>query len=804
MSIIQGTSKAAGGAAYEIGNSLRLDGTGDMSRTVSSDGNLRTWTFSFWLKRSTFGTNGGLGFNVGGTYVNGDNRSIFRFHSSISGGDDDWYWAERSGGAWREDQATTIMYRDPSAWSHYMCVWDTDGGTTPRARRYVNGVSVDSNLKSGGTVAAANVDSGTNQAGTFQLFDQAGFPGREFEGYCAEMHFVDGTALAPTDLGEYNDDGVWIPKAYTGSYGSNGFHLDFADSSDLGKDVSGNGNDFTSSGLATTDQMLDTPTNNHCTFNPLWIDTYTLSDGNLVTSTGADAAALGTMAVDATDSNGWYWEMKVTTAATYPGVGIVLASQTSQIGAATSLSSIETNRYYYEGWSGNLNNQGSTSAYGSTWSGTANKVIGVYLKGGALWFSIDGVVQNSGDPSTASTGAAITGLTGDFYPVVLYAAGSGTQAAWTAQFAEADWGTTPPAGYKAVNTANLPIPSITDGSAYFQPTLYTGTGSSLAVTQSGNSTFQPDWVWIKGRSGATEHVVTDVLRGVTKEINTNDSSAEETVAQGLTAFDSAGFTVGTDGSYNTSSATYVGWQWKANGAGSSNEDGSINTTATSANTTAGFSISTYTGTGSNATVGHGLGVAPKMVIVKRRNSSESWRVWHTGLTNGSYFLNLENTDGQASVAAIWNSTVPTSSVVSIGTNASVNASSSTYVMYCFAEIPGYSSLGTYTGNGSTDGTFVYTGFKPAFVILKRTNTTQEWQMYDTQRDPYNVADHKLEPNSSNAESILTSDNNLDFLSNGFKLRQANGGMNASGAPYIYMAFAEHPFGGDGAAPATAR
>ena len=794
---------AAGqGGSYEIENSLRLDGTGDMSRTVSSDGNLRTWTFSFWLKRSTFGTNGGLGFNVGGTYVNASNRSIFRFHSTISGGDDDWYWAERSGGAWREDQATTIMYRDPSAWSHYMCVWDTDGGTTPRARRYVNGESVDNYLKSGGTAAAANVDSGTNQAGTFQLFDQAGFPGREFEGYCAEMHFVDGTALGPSSFGETNDDGVWIPIEYTGTYGSNGFYLDFADSSDLGKDVSGNGNNFTSSGLATTDQMLDTPTNNHCTFNPLWIDTYTLSDGNLVTSTGADAAALGTMAVDATDSNGWYWEMKVTTAATYPGVGIVLASQTSQIGAATSLSSIETNRYYYEGWSGNLNNQGSTSAYGSTWSGTANKVIGVYLKGGALWFSIDGVVQNSGDPSTASTGAAITGLTGDFYPVVLYPAGSGTQAAWTAQFAKADWGTTPPTGYKALNTANLPTPSITDGSAYFQPTLYTGTGSSRSVDQSGNSTFQPDWVWIKARNAGYDHALYDAVRGVTKELKSNDSGAEATIATGLTAFESDGFQVGSRIGVNGSSDSFVAWQWKANGAGSSNTDGDITSTV-SANPTSGVSVLTYSGNGSdNQTIGHGLGIAPKMIITKRRDASGNWTTYHDAVgINQVFYLDLTNapTSNTEQYRA-----VPTSSVYTVGVGGDINNASGTYVAYVFAEVEGFSKIGSYTGNGSTDGTFVYTGFKPAYVILKRTNAAQEWQTYDTQRDPFNVSNHKLEPNSNSVESVLTTDNNLDFLSNGFKLRQANGGMNASGSTYIYMAFAENPFGGDGAAPATAR
>lgn len=315
MSIIQGTSKAAGGA-YTIDQSLRLDGTGDMSRTVGSDGNLRKWTFAFWLKRTAFGTNGGLGFNVGGTYVDGNNRSIFRFYSSIAGGDDDWYWAERSGAAWREDQATSIMYRDPSAWAHYMCVWDTDGGTTPRARRYVNGVSVDSDLKSGGTLAAANVDSGTNKAGTFQLFDQPGFPGREYEGYCADMYFLDGIAATPADFGTLDaGTGRFLPKEYTGSFGSNGFYLDFADSADLGKDVSGNGNHFTTSGILSTDQVTDSPTDNFCVLNPIdTATTGTLSDGNLVTS--------GNAKVTMRPSSGqWYYEKD--------GVGVSYDADTS-------------------------------------------------------------------------------------------------------------------------------------------------------------------------------------------------------------------------------------------------------------------------------------------------------------------------------------------------------------------------------------------------------------------------------------------------------------------------------------------
>jgi hypothetical protein len=515
--------------------------------------------------------------------------------------------------------------------------------------------------------------------------------------------------------------------------------------------------------------------------------------------------------------------MKVTTAATYPGVGIVLASQTSQIGAATSLSAIETNRYYYEGWSGNFNNQGSTSAYGSTWSGSSNKVIGVYLKGGALWFSIDGVVQNSGDPSTASTGAAITGLTGDFYPVVLYPAGSGAQAAWTAQFAKADWGTTPPSGYKAVNTANLPTPSITDGSAHFQPFTYASTGTSTAFVQVGNSQFEPGFVWVKSRTGANNHLWFDQVRGATKFIRSDTTDAENTVADTLTSFNSNGFTAGADSinwGINYPGRNNVAWQWKANGSGSSNTDGSITSTV-SANPTAGFSIIEWSGTAANGTIGHGLGIQPSLYIVKNTATTNSWIVGSTLYDNTKYLV-LNATDALSTDAAVWNSTYPTSSVINLGSNVGSNGSgTNNMICYAFAEIPGYSSIGSYTGNGSTDGPFVYTGFKPRWIMFKRTNAAESWPILDTARGSGNFGsdagsggDNPTAGNDLNAvlvaSTFATEEDNpsgsrrASFNSNGFKVKTTNTAMNASGSTYIYMAFAEHPFGGAGVAPATGR
>ena len=296
-------------------------------------------------------------------------------------------------------------------------------------------------------------------------------------------------------------------------------------------------------------------------------------------------------------------------------------------------------------------------------------------------------------------------------------------------------------------------------------------------------------------------MLTDAVRGVTKELSSNDNGAEETVAQGLTTFGSAGFTVGTDGSYNTSSATYVGWQWKANGAGSSNEDGDTTSTV-SASATSGFSIVKWTGTGANTTLGHGLGAAPKMILVKNTGAVDSWVVYHedVGATKG---LTLDTTAAPTTASTFFNNTAPTSSVFSIGSGGRTNGSSDGMIAYCFADIPGYSKFGSYKGNSSTNGPFVYTGFKPNWILFRSTSGNQRWYMLDVARATVpgaNIVNTQFFAELVNAQSAP--DQGGDFLSNGFKLRTT--GININGQTIIYMAFAENPFGGDGVAPATAR
>ena len=332
---------------------------------------------------------------------------------------------------------------------------------------------------------------------------------------------------------------------------------------------------------------------------------------------------------------------------------------------------------------------------------------------------------------------------------------------------------------------------------YFNTVLYTGNGGTNNIT---GVNFQPDWVWVKDRTSANSHGLFDVIRGATNALLSNTTNATVTNANYLQSFDSDGFTLGSEGAFNTNTNNYASWNWLAGGTGVSNTDGSITSTV-SANTISGFSIGTYTGTGASATIGHGLGTSPSMVIIKRTDSVENWRVHHVGLTGLTYRLALDTTqaeyDETTSGLQSWNS-----STFTLGSGGSYNASGGSFVFYAFAEKKGFSKFGSYTGNGSTDGTFIYTGFKPAFLIVKRTDSTADWVIMDNKRDTFNVLNKTLYPSTSDAEA--TSVDRFDFLSNGFKNRATSSFNNGSGASYIYMAFAESPLVGTNNIPATAR
>ena len=340
--------------------------------------------------------------------------------------------------------------------------------------------------------------------------------------------------------------------------------------------------------------------------------------------------------------------------------------------------------------------------------------------------------------------------------------------------------------------------TINKSTDYFNTKLYTGNGGTQAVTGVG---FQPDWVWLKSRSDAYSHQLFDAVRGTTKLLTSEATDAEQTIS-GVTAFGTDGFTVGSDAGSNGNTKTYVSWNWKAGtGQGSSNTDGSINTTYTSVNTTAGFSICKWTGTGSAGTIGHGLGAVPKMIIIKDLSNTRDWFVYHASIGNNKRLKLNDNVAEGAST--VFNNTTPTSSVFSIDGSVYVNNSGSNYIAYCFSEVTGYSKFGSYTGNGNADGTFVYTGFKPAFVLTKyATSTSGWWQILDNKRDVYNPNSHALFTNVSDSEYNL-SNYHTDYLSNGFKLRNTQAGGNTSGGTYIYMAFGQSLVGSNNV-PCTAR
>ena len=774
---------AGAGGGYTIDQSIRFNKDDDakLTRTFGTATNRKIYTLSVWEKN---GNSAGslLEYNATGgvTWANinfGQNGRIDFF--------------DYSGGAARIDLRTSAIYRDPSAWYHVVVAVDTTQATsTNRIKMYVNGVQITSFGTA--TYPSQNFDGFINSAVSHLIGDGVNGP---FDGYLAEYHFIDGQALDPTSFGETDSTtGQWVPIEYTGSYGANGFYITGEDSADLGADYSGNGNNFTSSGLTSADQMLDTPTDNYSIFNPVAScnvsgQPLTISDGNLRTSAGGTSNAIEAITQIGPSSGKWYAEFTLNAAPQlsnqYPVIGVIAADLNITSGNNISNST-------FRGYVPNGNTQGTGSgAYGDTF--TTNDIIGcaIDLDNQKIWWSKNGVFQNSGDPA-AGTNAAFTNLTaGLFYRFCISHAGS-TATDVTGNFGQSAFAYTPPTGFVALSTANLDDPTIADPSAHMQTTLYTGNGTAIGsggnvVTQTGNSTFQPDFVWMKSRSAATDHALYDAVRGVTKEIISNSTAAESTLTEGLTTFGAAGFTTGSDAAINTNAATYVAWQWKATGAGSSNTDGTVTSTV-SANQTAGFSIAKWTHTtASNYTVGHGLGAVPKMILVKTTDQGTNWDVYHSALTVGNRLI-LNSTSAQ--VAGYWGANSWTSSTFSIGSIRDTN--SSTAIAYCFAEVENFSSIGSYTGNGSTDGPFVYTGFKPAFVMFKvSTNAPTGWAIIDNKRsNPFNPTDGLLQPDQSGVEG--TSDK-WDILSNGFKVRTTWPAVNGNGYNVTYMAFAESPF-----------
>ena len=778
---------------YQIERSLRFNSADSayLNRTPASATNRKTWTWSGWVKRGSLGSYQNF-MRAGSTLIRFTNTDTIQFESNST------------------NVVTSAVFRDPSAWYHISFTIDTTQATSSnRTKIYVNGVLQTLT----GSYVTQNVDTDVNNT-TQHNIGASVAPNEFLNGYMTEINFVDGQALTPSSFGETDSNtGVWKPKAYTGTYGTNGFFLKFADNSNttaatLGKDSSGNGNNWTPNNFSVTagagnDSLVDSPTSygtdtgvggsvrgNYCTWSAIdKASDCTLANGNLdVTTTNApaDNQVRGTIGVS---SGKWYWEMLVNTTSNATMLGIVDASVTANTGVFPGTTAIT---YGYYGNNGNKYNNNTSSAYGNTYG--SGDVIGcaLDLDNGKIWWSKNGTWQASGDPA-AGTNAAYTGVSGTKQPAAADVGGS-TAINVTANFGQRAFAYTAPSGFKALCTQNLPTPTIgatstTQANDYFNAVLYTGNGSTNNITGVG---FQPDFVWLKDRTTAFNNYLYDAVRGTTKALQSNSTNAEET-RTGLTAFGSDGFTLGSQGGDNQSSDSFVAWNWKANGAGSSNTAGTITSTV-SANTTSGFSIVTYTGNGTTgATVGHGLGAVPGFIITKKRGTTTgNWQCWHSTFS-GTQYITLNATNGTTTLSSVYNAT-PTSNVIQYGNDSDVNTNTATYVAYCFAPVAGYSAFGSFVGNANADGPFVFTNFRPRYVMIKlSSNAGEGWVLNDTSRSPYNVCAAQLQANSSGAEVSGDANTYVDILSNGFKIRTTAGTHNTSGYTYIYAAFAENPF-----------
>ncbi len=797
-SLLLGADAAAGG--YTISRSLRFNSADSayLSRTPASAGNRKTWTWAGWVKRPKLNSGSAWLCNYD---VNGYNGFNFGFTNAFGSVPADVIRIVELGGStpFNTELVTTQVFRDPSAWYHVVLAYDTTQATAAnRVKLYLNGVQI--TTFSTATYPSQNFDGYVNKAETYYIGKYGAISTYQND-YLADIHFIDGQALDPTSFGEFSaTTGVWMPKAYTGSYGTNGFRLTFADNSaatatTLGKDAAGS-NNWTPNNLSVTagagnDSLVDVPVNgsevdtgaggqvrgNHCVMNPLTATSvYTLTNGNLdisCTSTSAPVA-LGTIAVN---SGKWYWEMTLGDGYAYPGVAkIDSRSSVGFLGASTG------QFMYNTGTPSASYVNGSTYNYSTAATATTNDVIGV-----ALDFDTNTVTFYKNGVSQGAFGSNLLG-TDTWAPA--FKSNSTTSAVFN--FGQRPFAYTAPSGFKALCTANLPAPTITQPSTVMDVALYTGNGSTQTITLPGG--MSPDLVWIKGRSVGYGHRVFDTVRGTGGLLYTNATDAE--VAQPnandtFSSFNSNGFSLGAGIGLNQSSATYAAWCWDAGSSTVTNTAGSISSQVR-ANASAGFSIVSYTGTGANATVGHGLGVAPSMIIIKERSQGTGgWIVYHASIgSGGALYLNM--TQVVVTASTWFNSTSPTSTVFSLGANGELNDNGQTNIAYCFAPVAGYSAFGSYTGNGSTDGPFVYTGFRPRWILLKDSTNAGSWELIDTARIGYNGANYRLFPNLSDAEFA---DHRVDILSNGFKLRVGAGSaINSSNAVIVYAAFAESPFG----------
>jgi hypothetical protein len=787
---------------YEINNSSR--GSNERSsryiRTFGSGGSTRKYTISAWVKHAMEGNqnytrllNAYVDDNNFTTIGNLNNEGTVQYMHVLS---------ERTGNSNIATLSTKWEQSDPNAWYHFVINIDTTQGTAAnRVKCWINGTEVLNWTTANYPNQNADI-ARMNTAQAHKLF-AGNADAHTGSGLLAEYHFLDGIIADKDSFGEYGDYGNWIPKKYDGNYGTTGFYLNFADSSAMGNDVSGNDNDFTATNYDADDQFPDTPTNNFCVVNYLdtqnWVNTSYLKEGNLQMEPGL-VRARGSFAPS---TGKWYYE--------------VLLKDQSNSNVLVGIRGVETTSIDADGtdYIRMVHPSSNGSGVKLDVRGTVTDNIGAVENGDIIGIAYDmdnetiSFTKNGSAIAASLTDVDWSGLTQKYQMAPLLINNSGRRS--IANFGQdssfatnktkqgnadgngiGDFYYTPPSGYLALCTKNLPAPAVIP-SEHFNTLLYTADdGSDHDISGVG---FQPDFVFIKGRESTADGRFFDAVRGANKTLTTTSSLAEfdENTVSSLTSFDADGFNLGSNnGSWNAGSRGYVAWNWKANGSGSSNTNGTITSTV-SANVDAGFSIVSYTGNGTNdATIGHGLSKAPDLMIVKSRVGADAgthqWYVYE----GTSASLYLESTEPLHSDNRLKSAQATT---FTVSQHAQCNASGDAYIGYMFHSVEGYSKVGHYTGNGGSannGGVFVYTGFKPAWIIRKiTTGSNGSWHITDNKRDGYNGDD---------SNDVLLADTNaaeveagrIDLLSNGFKIRTTDSDVNADGSTYVYMAFAETP------------
>jgi hypothetical protein len=829
---------SAGGAGFythQIANSVRVSNSSANSTATNylyrdgGAGNRDTWTIGMWIKRARISTsNANTSMAAWGGHSGSGSARGYGMVNDYTGTINGMSFENNNGSSWHLTTRTSAMYRDLSAWTHVCWRYDSTQSTeADRARMYVNGELI-TNLQST-TYPAQNADHSWNGGG-YQFIGTNGTgtngnnPYQGFDGYIAEVVAIDGTSLDPMDNLVETKNGVIIPKDPSGlTFGSEGFYLKFESSSDLGNDSSGNNNDFTVAGIATHDQMLDTPTfggsngGNFPIINVLdpTVDESAISECNLKITEGNQRGGKATFAVPLTGK--WYWEAYCyadSAQEMWNGItGITADSSGDGRGGSSNSNTYAASWSQYSGSNYFIRKYiaGTESAESGSFGTTKHTILGIAINrdDNEAKFYKDNALQFTTSISATQEYFPAGGMGGGTNATTIQVWNFGQDGTFagekTAQGNSDGNGFgnfyySPPTGHLALCSGNLPLadainPAETDDdypSKLFSATLYTGNGSASA--RNIDTGVAADLVWIKRRDAdSMRNMWYDSSRGVGKYMHTDTDAAEDTSGTSLSAFNSDGFQLSDNGSYlNNSSSTYVAWNWKVNdGSTSTNSTGSVNVTQ-QVDPSGGFSISTYSGAGGTGNIGHGLSAAPTFVLVKQYSGANDWCVYAKGAQDSGALFAYLNSNSIFQSATIFGNTEPSSTLVYLGDNNEVNHSGRNYVAYCWTNIDGYIKSGFYTGNANTDGPFVYTGFKPALVIVRYIGSGESWVVVDNKRDGYNPTNKNTRWNSDVAEAS-GSTYNVDLLSNGFKPRTTWEGWNGNNYRIVYLAMAHNPF-----------